>query len=203
MKRYLCGFLFSAIILTGASGVLRAEVATGGEAPDFSLADASGTRHQLSGYRGKYVILEWINPECPFVRKHYDSGNMQMLQEEMTARGAVWLSIASSTPGKQGYYEAVEWLSLIESEGSAADAVLLDPEGDAGRLYGAKTTPHMFIINPEGILIYQGAIDDTPSADPSDIPDSVNFVRQAMDEALQGQPVSRDTTQAYGCSVKY
>lgn len=180
-----------------------ANVETGAEAPDFTLPDTLGRQHALSEQKGKYVVLEWTNPECPFVQKHYMSGNMQSLQKEFTEQGVVWYSVASSAPGKQGYYSASEWNDILRENGSHATALLLDPEGEAGRAYGAKTTPHMYLIDPEGALIYQGAIDSMPTVDPDDIPESTNYLRQAFQEAGAGQPVSTPSTRAYGCSVKY
>ncbi|OGW77927.1 MAG: hypothetical protein A2Z83_03165 [Omnitrophica bacterium GWA2_52_8] len=182
---------------------LWAEVASGQKAPDFSLQDTKGQMRSLSEFSGKYVVLEWTNPDCPFVKKHYGSGNMQKLQSEAAAKGAVWLQIASSTEGKQGYYSAAEWNDINAKNASAAAALLLDPDGKTGRAYGAQTTPHMYLINSDGVLIYQGAIDDHPTPDPADIPNSVNYLSQALNEALQGKPVSVSATKSYGCSVKY
>jgi len=172
-------------------------------APAFTLTDPEGTSHSLSDYKGKYVVMEWINHGCPYVQKHYDTGNMQRLQKEMKEKGIVWLSICSSAKGKQGFYTAAEWKNLSKEKGSVAKAVLLDPEGKVGRQYGAKTTPHMFIINPEGTLVYQGAIDDKPTAYKSDVPKAKNYVKTALVESIQGKPVTTSQTPSYGCSVKY
>lgn len=172
-------------------------------APQFTLPNLDGKEISLKNLAGKYVVLEWTNYSCPFVKKHYKSGKMQKLQKEFREKGIVWLSICSSALGKEGYMEPNEWRLKIKAFKSNPTDILLDPQGQVGRLYGAKTTPHMFIVNPKGLLIYKGAIDDTPSIDASDIPKSKNYVRQALEEALSGKPVSAPITQPYGCSVKY
>lgn len=200
MKRLAMGMVVG-MLLASAVSVLAVE--SGQPAPDFSLQDINGKPVSLAKLRDKVVVLEWINHGCPFVKKHYDSGNMQALQKEFTAKGVQWLSICSSAEGKQGHMKAVEWRKVAKEKGGAATAILLDDWGKVGTLYGAKTTPHMFIIDPKGILIYQGAIDDTPSADPADVKGAVNYVRSALDEALAGKPVSTSTTKPYGCGVKY
>ena len=182
---------------------VMAAVEVGQSAPDFSLMDTKGASHKLSDYKGKFVVLEWVNPDCPFVHKHYDSKNMQNLQAQYTGQGVVWLSINSSVEGKQGHYSSEENDRIVQEREAHPTAVLLDGAGDVGRLYGAQTTPHMFIIDPQGTLIYQGAIDNTPTPDPAAIPNSVNYVRQALDEAMSGKPVSVAATKSYGCSVKY
>jgi peroxiredoxin len=194
--------LVGVLVLGGAPGV-RAEAVVGGPAPDFNLTDAHGTTRSLAQFRGTFVVLEWFNNECPFVRKHYGSGNMQRLQADATARGVAWLTIVSSASGKQGYLTPEQALAVLAERGSHQTALLLDPDGTVGRLYGAKTTPHCFIINPEGRVIYAGAIDDRPSTDPADIPGATNYVTQALEEALAGKPVSVPSTKSYGCSVKY
>lgn len=175
----------------------------GAPAPAFTLPDAAGKTHSLSEFRGKYVVLEWVNFGCPFVRKHYDSGNMQGLQKEYREKGVVWLSICSSAPGKQGYFEGKDLTERIVEEKSRATAYLVDREGTVGQEYGAKTTPHMFIINPEGTLIYEGGIDDRPSTNQEDLKTAVNYVREALDAAMGGRPVRITTSRPYGCSVKY
>ncbi len=185
------------------SSMAAAEVATGQPAKDFTLQDTNGQAHQLADYKGKYVVLEWINHDCPFVKKHYDSNNMQSLQKEFTDKGVVWLSINSSAPGKEGNYSAEETNAMTQEKNAAPTAVLLDADGSVGKMYGAQTTPHMYVINPEGVLIYQGAIDDKPSVDPNDIPNSTNYVRQALEASMAGQTVTASTTKSYGCSVKY
>lgn len=179
------------------------DLSTGQKAPSFSLPDSTGKTESLSDYKGKYVVLEWINHGCPFIKKHYNSGNMQALQKEYTGKGVVWLSICSSAKGKEGYLEAEEWNKITMEKGAAPTAVLLDPAGKVGKAYGAKATPHMFVIGPDGRLLYQGAIDDTASTDPDDIKTSKNYVRAALDEAMAGKPVTVSSTKAYGCGVKY
>lgn len=196
------GLLIGFFSLSGNADV-RAEAIVGQAAPDFSLTDTHGQAHTLSAQRGKFVVLEWTNYECPFVRKHYGSGNMQKLQKQYAGRGVVWFSVNSSVPGKQGNFTSEKWNELIGEMGAAPAAVLLDPDGEAGKLYGAQTTPHMFVVNPDGVLIYQGAIDDIPGTDPSDIPKAKNFVQAALDEAMAGKPVSVPAAKSYGCSVKY
>lgn len=180
-----------------------AGVQVGRPAPDFTGTDSSGKTHRLSDYRGRTVVLEWTNHDCPYVRKHYGSGNMQALQREATAQGVVWLSVISSAPGKQGYVSGAEADALTAARKAAPSAVILDPEGKIGRLYGAKTTPHMYIVDPSGTLVYMGGIDDRPTADPADIEGAHNYVRAALAELAAGRPVSDAVTRPYGCSVKY
>lgn len=180
-----------------------ADVETGKAAPDFSLAAASGKTVKLSDYKGKTVVLEWLNHGCPFVRKHYDSGNMQALQKTYTGKGVVWLSIISSAEGKQGHVDAKGALADKTENKSHATDVLLDPTGATGMAYGAKTTPHMYVINPKGILVYQGAIDDKASTDVADVKTAKNYVAQALDATMQGRSPAQAQTKSYGCSVKY
>lgn len=180
-----------------------ADVKIGESAPNFTLLDSNEQQRSLSEFAGKYVVLEWFNPECPFVRKHYDSGNMQGLQEKYTAEDIVWLSIDSSADGNQGYLTSEDAKQFIEDENVSSTAVLLDPLGKVGKLYGAKTTPHMFIIDTDGKLVYQGAIDDVSSTDADDIPDAKNYVGETLDLALSGGTVKGFATKSYGCSVKY
>jgi peroxiredoxin len=175
----------------------------GGAAPDFSLTDAKGKTHSLAQYRGKYVVLEWFNPECPFVKKHYGSGNMQKLQEEYTSKGVAWLTIDSNAPGTEGNLSADAASKVTTGWKTQQTALLLDPEGKAGRAYGAKNTPNMVVINPEGKIVYEGAIDSKATPNPADIPNSTNYVKVALDESLAGKPVTTSTTKPYGCSVKY
>ena len=177
--------------------------AVGSAAPDFSIPDAKGQTHSLSQYKGKYVVLEWFNPECPFVKKHYSSGNMQKLQEEYTNKGVTWLTIDSNAPGTEGNITPEEAQKITASWKTHQTALLLDPEGKAGRAYGAKNTPNMVIINPEGKISYEGAIDSKESMNPADIPNSTNYVKAALDESLTGKPVTTSHTKPYGCSVKY
>ena len=180
-----------------------AAVEPGETAPDFTLKDSKGNSQKLSSFSGKFVVLEWMNPECPFVKKHYSTGNMQSLQKEHTAKGIVWLSIISSAPGKQGYCTGPQAEANTKDQKAFPTAVLLDPSGEVGQLYGAKTTPHMFVINPEGKLIYMGAIDSIRSANSSDCAKADNYVRQTLNAALAGKPVPNPETKSYGCSVKY
>jgi len=175
----------------------------GSAAPDFSLTDAKGQTHSLAQYKGKYVVLEWFNPECPFVKKHYGVGNMQKLQAEFTGKGVVWLSIDSSAPGMEGSLTPEQAQKTMSDWKTKQTALLLDPEGKAGRAYGAKNTPDMIVINPEGKIVYEGAIDSKATPNPADIPTSTNYVKIALDESMAGKPVSNATTKPYGCSVKY
>ncbi len=193
----------TAFVLATIIGTVIAAPQTGQPAPEFTLTDSNGKSHKLSDFKGKFVVLEWLNHGCPFVVKHYGSGNMQKLQKEFTGKDVVWLSIASSAPGKQGHMSAEETNKTKEEKGSAATAVLLDEDGTVGRLYEAKVTPHLFVVDPEGTLIYMGAIDDKKSVDAADIAGAKNYVKQALDEAMAGKPVSEPTTTAYGCPVKY
>jgi peroxiredoxin len=172
-------------------------------APEFTAQDTHGVSHDLAQYKGKFVVLEWHNRDCPFTRKHYASGNMERLQKEWTAKGVVWFTVISSAPGQQGYMTADQENAYVSEVSAAPTAVLLDPSGQLGHLYGAKTTPHMFVINPQGVLIYDGAIDDKPTPDESDVASARNYVSQALEEAMAGKPVSMPTSRPYGCSVKY
>ena len=197
------GIWMAALALSVAGIAGAKDLAPGKKAPDFTLTDINGKSHKLSDYQGKYVVLEWINPGCPFVKKHYDSKNMQALQMEMAQKDVIWLTICSSAKGKQGSYDADEWKKYSSEKGMGSTAILLDHAGSVGKLYGAKTTPHMFVINPQGNLIYRGAIDDKPSTDLEDVPGAKNYVRSALDEAMAGKAVKIAQTQSYGCSVKY
>ncbi len=187
----------------GLSLSASADVKPGDKAPDFTLKGADGKEYSLSDYAGQYVVLEWLNHGCPYVRKHYDSGNMQATQEKQIANGAVWFSVVSSAPGKQGYESPEQTLKTAKDNDSKATAVLLDPTGEVGKEYGAKRTPEMFIINPEGVVIYHGAIDSIRSSNQADIKEAKNYVNAAMAEAKAGKPVSQASTQPYGCGVKY
>lgn len=176
----------------------------GKPAPDFSLPAHDGKTVKLSDQKGSWVVLEWFNKDCPFVARHYRARTMQRLQAKYAKKGVKWYSIVSSKPGKQGHMTAGEAKAELKSAGMAATAILLDPKGETGRAYGAKTTPHMFVIDPKGALVYMGAIDDAPSADhPEDMKKAKNFVAAALDEAMAGAPVSEPSTRPYGCSVKY
>src|SRR5437879_7570053 len=175
----------------------------GSAAPDFSLTDAKGQTHSLSQYKGKYVVLEWFNPECPFVKKHYGSGNMQKLQEEYTGKGVVWLTIDSNAPGSEGNMTPEQAEKVTTAWKTHQTALLLDPKGKAGRAYGAKNTPNMVVISPEGKIAYGGAIDSKATPNPADIPSSPNNVKVALDESLAGKPVTTANTRPYGCGIKY
>jgi len=172
-------------------------------APDFTIVDSYGAMHTLSDYRGQRVILEWTNHDCPYVRKHYGSGNMQSLQQEATEDGTIWLSIISSAPGRQGYVSADEANTLTASRGAYPTAVLFDPEGTVGRSYDARTTPHMYIIDTDGVLRYMGAIDDRPTTRRASIEGADNYVRTALGEMDSGSDIVLTETTAYGCSIKY
>src|SRR5213082_313455 len=196
--------LLTAITAFAAGALYAADVPpVGGAAPDFSAPDANGKTQSLSQYKGKYVVLEWFNPECPFVKKHYGTGNMQKLQEEYTSKGVVWLTIDSNAPGSEGNLSADAANKVMTGWKTRQTALLLDPEGKAGRAYGAKNTPNMVVINPEGKIVYEGAIDSKATPNPADIPNSTNYVKVALDESLEGKPVTTSTTKPYGCSVKY
>src|SRR2546429_4526755 len=198
-KLLLVGF-FS--LLT--SPLLTAEVpAVGSAAPDFSAPDANGKTQSLSEYKGKYVVLEWFNPECPFVKKHYGSDNMQKLQSEYTGKGVVWLTIDSNAPGTEGNITAEQAKKIMDSWKTKQTALLLDPESKVAKLYGAKNTPNMVIIDPEGKIVYEGAIDSKASPNPADIPTSTNYVKAALDESLGGKAVSNAQTKPYGCHITY
>jgi peroxiredoxin len=185
------------------AGLALAALPVGKAVPDFSAKGSDGKEYRLADYRGKFVVLQWYNRDCPFIHKHYDSGNMQKLQETYGKKGVIWFEIASSAPGTQGYLTAEEAQANRGKSGTRSLATLLDPDGNIGHLYGAKTTPHIFIIDPKGVLIYQGAIDDHNSTDAEDILNSKNYVAAALDEALAGKPVTVASTRPYGCSVKY
>lgn len=197
----LLPILIAALALGAAQA--WAQAAVGAAAPGFTLTDTKGAAHALADFAGKPVVLEWTNPDCPFVKKHYGAKNMQALQAKYVAQGAVWLSVCSSAPGKQGHYPADEWNRILAEQGSAATALLLDPDGQVGRAYGAKTTPHLFVIDAAGTLVYDGAIDDQPSTDSADIPGARSYIAEALDAVLAGAPVPVAQTKPYGCSVKY
>lgn len=172
-------------------------------APNFTLTDVNGKKVSLSDFKGKTVVLEWVNFDCPFVKKHYGSGNMQSLQKKYTEKDVVWLSICSSAPDKEGNFTSGEVKEKLKERNAVPSHYLFDERGTVGKLYAAKTTPHMFIINKEGILVYAGAIDDTPSTSKDDIKTAKNYVTAALDAVLAGKPVETKTTSSYGCSVKY
>lgn len=201
MKNKIAFAAFAAAL--SLSPLVFASAKINSQAPEFSELDASGKTQTLKDFAGQWVVLEWYNKDCPYVKKHYGSGNMQNIQKKFVEKGVKWLSVISSAKGKQGYLEPQEALMNVKSSGSLATAVILDPDGSMGKAYGAKTTPHMFVIDPKGTLVYSGAIDDNDSADPKVIPKSKNFVASLLDEAIAGKPVQSASTKAYGCSVKY
>jgi hypothetical protein len=196
MHRLLAVALFAAVATAHAGTV-------GSPAPEFALQSVAGGTVKLSQYKGKYVVLEWVNPECPYVRKHYGSANMQKLQKDYTGREVVWLTINSTRNGHPEYKQPGEMATWMKKMDASSSATLLDPKGEAGRAYGARTTPHMYIIDPKGVLVYAGGIDDKRSTDVEDVKTAKNYVRAAMDELLAGKSVTNSATAPYGCSVKY
>lgn len=193
-----------ALALLAVPVLAFAAAVPGEKAPAFSEVDAAGKTHSLEDYKGQWLVLEWFNKDCPYVKKHYGSGNMQALQEKYTGQDINWLTVISSAKGKQGYLEPEQAVAVAESHNLKASApFLLDADGSMGRVYGAKTTPHMFIIDPQGQVVYAGAIDDNDSANPAVIPDSSNYVAAALDASLKGGDVGVTSSRAYGCSVKY
>ena len=189
-----------AVILAGPAA---AKPAIGAPAPDFTATDSNGSSQSLAGYRGKFVVLEWTNHDCPFVRRHYETGNMQKLQKEATGKGVVWISVISSAPGRQGHVDGAQANALPAKRDAAPDVVVLDPTGKVGKLYDARTTPHMFVIDPQGTLVYMGGIDDNPTAWGDDVESAHNYVRAALGESMAGKAVSTPVARPYGCSVKY
>ncbi|WP_234197916.1 MULTISPECIES: thioredoxin family protein [Pseudacidovorax] len=199
--------VMTAAMALGASLLINAQAhaapTVGQKAPDFVAVDTNGQRHQLSDFAGKYVVLEWTNPGCPFVRKHYGSGNMPATQKAATARGAVWLAINSTERAASDYLPPAELAAWMKAQSGAPTAVLMDEDGIVGQAYGARTTPHIFIIDPQGVLVYAGGIDSIASARPDDIKAATNYVNQALADAFGGRPISVASTKPYGCSIKY
>jgi len=199
--------VMAAAVALGASFLMAAPAqaapAVGQPAPDFIARDTSGQSHKLSDFQGKYVVLEWTNPGCPFVRKHYGSGNMPATQQAAMAKGAVWLAIDSTERASSDYLNPTALESWMKEHHAAPSAVLMDEDGVIGRAYGARATPHLFIIDPKGMLVYAGGIDSIASSHAEDIKTATNYVTQALGEAFGGRPVSVATTRPYGCSVKY
>ena len=190
----------------GLARALPAEAAPakiGEAAPVFTSTATTGAPVSLADYKGKLVILEWTNHDCPYVRKHYDTGNMQALQREATGAGVIWLTIISSAPGEQGYVKPAQADELTASRKAAPTAVLLDPKGEVGKMYGATNTPHMYLVDKAGLLVYAGAIDDKPTSRRGDVQGANNYVRAALQSVAAGQPVKTPVTRAYGCTVKY
>jgi peroxiredoxin len=201
----LATFLAGAWIAVASPPAAAAEgnARIGSAAPDFVGTDSNGKGVALKDLRGRIVVLEWSNNQCPFVGKHYRSGNMQSLQKEATGEGVIWLTILSSAPGEQGNVTATEANELTRSRGASPTAVILDPTGTIGHAYGARTTPHMFIIDKNGTLVYMGGMDDKATTDVADIPTAKNYVRLALAAVMAGKPVQDPVTRPYGCSVKY
>ncbi len=191
------------VALFAAFNINAQSASIGKKAPDFELKDSMGKSYKLSDFKGKFVVLEWINYGCPFVVKHYDSGNMQKLQKKYTEKDIIWLAVCSSAPGKQGNHEPDELNEKSEEYGAEFTAYLIDEDGKTGKMYGAKTTPHMYIVDKEGNLVYAGGIDDKPSTDQDDIENAQNYVAAALDQLLAGKEVEVKSTRPYGCSVKY
>lgn len=187
----------------GACASVLAAAAVGQPAPAFSAVDTSGKTVSLADFKGKTVVLEWVNPGCPYVKKHYDSANMPATQKNAVAKGAVWLAINSTHAGASDYMAPPALAGWMKDKGAAPTATLMDADGKVGRAYGARTTPHMYVIDPKGTLAYIGAIDSKPTANPADVKTATNYVNQAVAEVVAGKPVSQPVTQAYGCSVKY
>jgi peroxiredoxin len=198
-----CVALVVALLPLSAAQTTVQPVRVGAPAPAFTANDSKGETETLAQYRGKYVVLEWHNQGCPYTKKHYVSGNMQGLQKEWTAKGVVWFTVISSAPGQQGYVTPSQENAYLAQAHAVPTAVLLDPEGKLGRLYNAKTTPQMIVIDPAGNVIYDGAIDDRPTPDPQDVHGAKNYVSDALTEAMAGKPVATPFTRPYGCSVKY
>jgi len=198
-------FVFAGAAVAAAltSFSANAQAVVGSAAPAFTAIDSHGQHHSLGEYRGKYVVLEWHNQGCPYTRKHYVSGNMQALQKEWTAKGVAWFTVISSAPGEQGYVTDAEENAYLARMHADPTAVLMDAEGKLGHLYGAKTTPEMYVIDPGGKLIYEGAIDDRPTPDAKDIKGADNYLNDALTEAMAGKAVAHAYTRSYGCSVKY
>jgi peroxiredoxin len=194
--------LAGAIAAVGASGAL-AQVQPGKPAPDFAVQDSTGKTVKLSDFKGKTVVLEWTNQDCPYVRKHYGGNNMQTLQKEATDKGVVWLTISSSAPGQQGHVTGLEADELTKTRKASPTAFLLDPEGKVGHMYDARTTPHMYVVDKAGVLAYMGAMDDKPTSNLADLKTARPYLKEAVDAVLAGDPVKVASTRAYGCSIKY
>jgi peroxiredoxin len=197
----IAGLAFASLFTFGTTA--GAAVSVGQQAPNFSVTDTSGKTVSLADYKGKHVVLEWVNPGCPYVQKHYNSANMPGTQKEVTGKGVVWLAVNSTNTGASDYMAPAKLDGWMKDKGGAPTATLMDTEGKVGKAYGARTTPHMYLIDPAGKLVYVGAIDSKASANPADIKTATNYVKQAVSESTAGKPVTVATTQAYGCSVKY
>ena len=187
--------IFSSLVYGAAS--------VGQAAPDFKVKDSNGKEQSLSAYKGKFVVLEWTNPGCPFVQKHYDTGNMPATQKAAEAKGAVWLTVSSTAKDAGDYKDAAGFNAWLKEKGAVPTAALMDDDGKVGKSYGARTTPHMFVISPEGKLVYAGAIDSKPTARKDDVKTATNYVTAALGEAMAGKPITKASSEPYGCSVKY
>jgi peroxiredoxin len=196
-------FLMIGLVLMFSTHTVLANAKVDTKAPEFKVKDALGKEHSLKDFTGNWVVLEWYNRGCPYVKKHYGSGNMQKIQKTYAGKGVKWLTVISSAPGTQGYLDASEAKEDFQTAGMGSTALLLDEEGTMGKAYGAKTTPHMFVINPKGVLVYAGAIDDNDSSSPDVIAKSKNYVVAALDAGLTGKPIETKSTKPYGCGVKY
>ena len=203
LRLKIANVLYAAGILGGFAVCASAQVQIGGPAPAFTATDSNGKTESLSQAKGKYVVLEWHNQGCPYTKKHYTSGNMQLLQKEWTAKGVEWFTVISSAPGQQGYMTPEAENAYVKKVGAVPTAVLLDKDGKVGHLYDAKTTPQMVVIDPSGKVIYDGAIDDRPTPSPEDVKGAKNYVSEALTASLSGKPVATPYTRPYGCSVKY
>lgn len=194
---------YAALLFALATSICAAQARVGDAAPTFTATDSQGKTQSLDEYKGKFVVLEWTNKGCPYTQKHYTSGNMQNLQKEWTGKGVVWLTVISSSPGAQGYMTAAQENAYLLKVNAAPTAALLDPSGKLGHLYDAKTTPDMYVINPQGKLIYSGAIDNRATTEPDDVKGADNYVSDALSSAMSGKAVQVSSTRPYGCSVKY
>jgi peroxiredoxin len=203
MGRVMVGLVATCALIVMVPALAAAAAKVGERAPEFTLKDGEGKEYSLAAAKGKYIVLEWVNFDCPFVGKHYGSGNMQQLQKTYTGKGVIWFSVCSSAPGTQGHFESADLKERMEEVKAAPTAYLVDESGTVGRMYGAKTTPHMFVIDPEGTLIYAGGIDDMASTKLDDVPKAKNYVRLVLDAAMSGKEVPLTESRPYGCSVKY
>jgi len=200
-KAWILGAAFAVASLTPLGAAAQAVI--GQPAPAFSAVDANGKTVSLADFKGKHVVLEWVNPGCPYVQKHYNSGNMPATQKAAIDKGVTWLAVSSTAKDAGDYRAPKDLVGWIQGKGGAPSATLMDDSGKIGRAYGARTTPHMYLIDPQGKLLYAGAIDSKPTSNPADIATATNYVNQAVGEVLAGKPVSQPTTRAYGCSIKY
>jgi peroxiredoxin len=202
MKRSASLLAAVAAMVLGAS-LVNAAVSVGQAAPDFKVKDTNGKEQSLAAYKGKFVVLEWTNPGCPFVQKHYDTANMPAVQKAAESKGAVWLTVSSTAKDQGDYRQPAELAAWLKEKGAKPTAVLMDDDGKIGHAYGARTTPHMFVIDPQGKLVYAGAIDSKPTARKDDVKGATNYVASALDEAMAGKAISKASSEPYGCSIKY